>query len=291
MNIKSNSSTGYILEVDLDYLQELHNIPNDYTLAQEKINILKEWLSDYSLEITNAQNITTRTVKRLVSNLMNKNNYVIHYRNLQQCLELGMKLKKLHRVLKFKQKDWMKPYIDFNTQKRKEATNEANKNHFKLSNNAVYGKKKMENMRKRIKIRVVKNVKGFIRYASRSRCYELHEKSPYRKMYKYKEVFDLSNFPGSSKYYCSDNKKVLGKIKDEYSRKSILKFVGPRSKMYSILDESNNEKITSKGRNDFIEFQEFYDTLFEKKTLRHTMRRIGSKNHNLGTYKTNKRSL
>ena len=72
-------------------------------------------------------------------------------------------------------------------------------------------------------------------------------------MYKYK-VFDLNNFPVSSKYYCSDNKKVLVKMKDEYSGKSILKFVGLKSKMYSILDESNNEKITSKGLNGFIEF-------------------------------------
>ena len=124
-----------------------------------------------------------------------------------------------------------------------------------------------------------------------SLCYEICEKNPYKKMYKYKEVFDLSNFPVSSKYYCSDNKKVLGKMKDEYGGKSILKFVGLKSKMYSILDESNNEKITSKGHNGFIEFQEFYNTLFKKKILRHTVRRIGSKNHNIGTYETNKRFL
>ena len=111
-------------------------------------------------------------------------------------------------------------------------------------------------------------------------------------MYKYKELFDLSNLLLISKYYCSDNKKVLGKMKDEYGRKSILQFVGLKSKTYSILDESNYKKITSKGHNNgFIEFLEFYDPLFKKKILRHTMRRIASKNHNLGTYETNKRSL
>ena len=61
--------------------------------------------------------------------------------------------------------------------------------------------------------------------------------------------------------------------------------------MYSILDESNDEKSTSKGHNAFTEFQKFYDTVFKKKILRHTLRRIGSKNHNLGNYETNKRSL
>ena len=101
-------------------------------------------------------NITTGKVKRLVSNLMNKNNYLIHYRNLQQCLELGMKLKKIHRILKFKQSDSMGPYIDFNTQKRMISNNEADKNFFKLINNSVYGKT-MENLRNRVKIKVVKN--------------------------------------------------------------------------------------------------------------------------------------
>ena len=94
-----------------------------------------------------------------------------------------------------------------------------------------------------------------------SLCYEIYGKKPHKKMYKYKELFDLSNLPLSSKYYCSNNKKVLGKMKDEYNGKSILKFVVLKSKIYSISDESNNEKIMNKGHNGFIELQEFYDTL------------------------------
>ena len=104
-------------------------------------------MSDYCLKIANVYNITTGTVKKLVPNLMNKNNYVIHYKNLQQCLEFGMKLKKIHRILKFKPSDWMGPYIEFNTDKRKESTYESDKNFFKLMNNSVYGKT-MENLRK-----------------------------------------------------------------------------------------------------------------------------------------------
>ena len=76
----------------------------------------------------------------------------------------GLLLKKVHRILEFKQSAWMKPYIHCNTLKRKEATNEANKNLFKLLNNAVY-RKTMENMRKRIKIRITTNEKDFVKYA------------------------------------------------------------------------------------------------------------------------------
>ena len=98
-------------------------------------------------------------------------------------------------------------------------------------------------------------------------------KKIHKTLYKYKELFDLSNFPVNSKYYCSDNRKVVGKMKDEYGGKSIVKFVGRKSKIISIIDESNNEKTTSKDHNAFIEFQEFHDTLFNKKILRRTIRR------------------
>ena len=97
---------------------------------------------------------------------MPKNNYVIHYRNLQEYLEKGLILKKVHRMLKFKQKDWMKPYIDFNTEKRKEAINDADKNLFKLLNNAVYGKT-MQNLRKKIKITIAKNEKDIFKHISK----------------------------------------------------------------------------------------------------------------------------
>ena len=97
---------------------------------------------------------------------MAKEKYVVHYRNLQYYLSEGLVLKKVHRILEFKQSDWMKSYIDFNTERRKEATNEADKNLFKLLNNAVY-RKTMENMRKRMKIRITKTPKDFLKYASR----------------------------------------------------------------------------------------------------------------------------
>ena len=118
-------------------------------------------LSPYCLKIKNKHDIKSGDINKLTPNLMSKKNYVVHYRNLKYYISQGLILKKVHKILEFKQSAWMKPYIDFNTQKRKEATNEADKNLFKLLNNAVYGKT-MENMRKRIKIRIIKNKKDLL---------------------------------------------------------------------------------------------------------------------------------
>ena len=79
--------------------------------------------------------------------MSSKTNYVVHDRNLQLYLSLGMKLSKIHKVLKFKQSDWIKKYIDFNTEKRTNAANSFEKDFFKLVINSVYGKT-MKNLRK-----------------------------------------------------------------------------------------------------------------------------------------------
>ena len=174
LNQSGNDLHGYFLEVDLEYPENLPDHHNDYSLALEKIKIEEEMLSPIQLKIKNKYNIKVSGVNKLSPNLMNKKNYVVHYRDLKYYLSQGLILKKVHKILEFKQSAWMKPNIDFDTQKRKEATNEADKNLFKLLNNAVYGKT-MENMRKRIKIRITTNEKDFLKYASRP-TYISHKK-------------------------------------------------------------------------------------------------------------------
>ena len=99
-------------------------------MAPEKIKIKGEMLSPYCLEIKEENNIKVRVCNKLIPNLIPKNNYVVHYRNLNYYLSKGLALKKVHRILEFKQSDLMKSSIDSNTQKRKDVTNEADKTLF-----------------------------------------------------------------------------------------------------------------------------------------------------------------
>ena len=118
---KADGKKGLILEVDLEYPKELHDLHNDYPIAPEKVKVSNDMLSAYCKKITKKYNISTGLVSKLIPTLRDKKEYMLHYRNLQLYLNLGLKIKKVHRVLKFDQSPWLKQYIDFNTKKRKHA--------------------------------------------------------------------------------------------------------------------------------------------------------------------------
>ena len=161
-----NSEKGLILEVDLEYPKELHDLHNDYPLAAEKIKVTENMLSPYCQKIAEQFGVKIGLVEKLVPTLFNKERYVLHYRNLQLYMSLGLKLTKIHRALEFDQSPWLKSYIDFNTKKRAEAKNSFEKDFFKLMNNSVFGKT-MENLRKRQDIKLVTDEENLLRWASK----------------------------------------------------------------------------------------------------------------------------
>ena len=152
MNHPKDSDKGCILEVDLEYLQELHESHNTYPLAPERLVVQKEWISDNQNGLWN----DATEVEKLLPNLMNKSKDVVHYHNLQFYLSLGMKLKKIQRVLEFKHSTWMEPYIRMNTELRKKAMSDFEKDLYKLMKNSVIGKT-IENLRKRVDIRLIRS--------------------------------------------------------------------------------------------------------------------------------------
>ena len=347
MTINEKSDIGYILEVDLEYPKELHELHNDYSLAPEKLAVSSDMLSEYCRKIADKYQIKVGDVKKLTPNLGNKTNYVVHYKNIQLYLSLEMKLTKIHRVLEFKQSDWMKKYIDFNTEKRMNAANDFEKDFFKLMINTVYGKT-MENLRKKINVRIINNAKDFLKYTSRptyitqkmfgkdyaalheikpvlilnkpiyvgftalelskwliydfhytiikknfsaellftdtdSLAYEIKSENVYKEFVKQKDLFDFINYSKDSEIFDDANKKVIGKMKNEFGGVIATEFVGLKSKMYSIKKINDKELNTTKGVNIATKFNEFKDVLFNKKIIRHKMKKMQAKKHKIGT--------
>lgn len=139
LNTDENSTCGYMLEVDIDYPKELHSKHNDYPFLCERQKIGK--------------------TEKLILNLNDKTNYVLHYLTLRMAIDQGLKLKRVHKILKFEQSKWLKPFIDFNTYKRMNATNDFEKKLYKLFSNSVYGKT-IENVRKYRNVRLYNEWEG-----------------------------------------------------------------------------------------------------------------------------------
>ena len=135
-------SHGYLLDVYVRYPKELHDYHNDllFMCAKMKIN----------------------GVEKLVPNLSYKHRYVIHVKALEQALEHGLVIERIHRAIEFKQSDWMKEYIDFNTRLRTAGKNDFEKDFYKLMNNSVFGKT-IENIRKHRNIKLVNNKEEYLK--------------------------------------------------------------------------------------------------------------------------------
>ena len=233
--------TPCILEVDLEYPEELHDHHNDYPLCPERVEC------DHG-------------VKKLIPNLRHKNNYVIHYKKLMQCLSLGMKLKKIHRGIKFTESAFLKPYIDKNTILRTQAKNNFESDFFKLMINSVFGKT-MENIRNRVNIKLVDTGEQFKKltakpnYESRKilndndneSLVSVHMKKTSLTMnkpvYLGMSILDLSKTLMYDFHY--------NYIKPKYGNKAKLLFTDTDSFLYEILTEDFYKDIAGDVRDRF----------------------------------------
>ena len=228
-----NSPKGYIVEVDLEFPQHLHDKFKEFPPCPESLTPKMEWFSDYQKEVgTKCGTLTNDKYHgsdKLVPHLNKHEKYVIHYRNLKFISELGVKITKLHRVISFHQRDWLKQYIDFNTDKRKGAKNDFEKDFFKLMNNAVFGKT-MENVKNRMELKLTteneKAIKWFskLNFKDSKFCDGLHMIEMYKKEIVYDKpvyvgtsVLDLSKLCMMDFHYNTIHKNFEGKYNVLYS--------------------------------------------------------------------------
>ena len=297
----------------------------------------------------------------MIPTLNNKEKYVLHEKNLELYLSLGLRLKKVHRALQFREGAWLKKYIDFNTEKRKYAKNSFEKDFFKLMNNSVFGKT-MENIRKRCNIHLETDPDHFLRQTAKptfqsckifnenlvavqmvkdrvrldkpiyvvmsildlsktlmydfhynyikpkygdkailgftdtdSLLYRINTEDIYEDLYIDKDLFDNSDYPKSSKFFFSENKKVIGKFKDEAAGQPIIEFGGLKSKMYTYKTETKNEKKAKGVKKNVVkrdlQHEDYLQCLRNSSMMRHKMKSIRSDHHQISSYQINKISL
>jgi hypothetical protein len=157
LSIAAEAEIGYILSVDLNYPPKLHEKHSMYPLAPEKISVPPAIWSEYACmlarEFENA-NFFKTGAEKLIPHLGNRQHYVLHYRNLQTYIKYGMRLVRVHRVLAFKQRAWMRPFVKFITEKRQKSVSDFESNCWKLTLNSIYGRFLM-NPDKRINMKLV----------------------------------------------------------------------------------------------------------------------------------------
>jgi hypothetical protein len=218
-NKTNKDGIGCILEVDLEYPETLHDLHNDYPLAPESVKVDK--------------------VYKLMPNLNDKTNYVVHHENLKIYESMGLKITKIHRGISFYESPWLKKYIDLNTELRTKASNDFEKDFFKLMNNSVFGKT-MENIENHVDIRLVCNEKDALKLAaniSYDRCTIFDENLIAVHMRRTKLLYNKPIYLGMC---ILDLSKTLmydmhyNYIKEKYGNKAKLLFTDTDSLAYEI---------------------------------------------------------
>ncbi|XP_053205601.1 uncharacterized protein LOC128392015 [Panonychus citri] len=155
-DLRFSSGYNYIYEVDLEYPSELHDEHDDFPLAPHKLKIDNEMLSPYAKRIV--EKLQERghhsvSSEKLVATFLKREKYVVHGLNLKFYMEKGLKVTKIHRILKFSSLPWLQDYIEFCTSKRQQAKDPFTSSLYKLFVNSIYGKL-MEDKRKHVKVDV-----------------------------------------------------------------------------------------------------------------------------------------
>ncbi len=152
LNTPDDNDIGYIVECDITFPDELHEKLKEFPPCPETLTPDETWMSEYQINLKHNNKIKT-SCSKLIPHLLPHNKYCIHYRNLKYINELGAVIGDVHNVVSFKQKRWLEPYITFNTDMRKKAKNEFEKDFFKLMNNSIFGKT-MENVKNRMNLHI-----------------------------------------------------------------------------------------------------------------------------------------
>ena len=221
--------TPCILEVDLEYPRDLHDLHNDYPLAPERLKI--------------------KNVETLIPNLWDKEKYIVHHENLKLYLELGLKVKKIHRGIKFREEPWMRSYIELNTRLRANGKNDFDKN-LKLMNNSVFGKT-MENIRNRVCVKLVSDRRVAEKLSAKpnfKHCTIFDENLVAIQMTRTKLTFNKPVYCGMAILDLS--KTLIYKfhykyIKPKYGEKAKLLFTDTDSLCYEIQTEDFYEDISN----------------------------------------------
>ena len=152
LNTPDDSDIGYFIEVDLKYPDNIKERTKHFPFAPENKTINPNTFNDYRNEIKPDNYIQS---SKLICDWSDRKNYLIHHRMLKIYIRHGMIVDKVHSIISFRQSRWLEKYMNFNTQKRNQAVNDFEKDFYKLLNNAFYGKT-MENVRNRLKIKIIK---------------------------------------------------------------------------------------------------------------------------------------